>query len=369
MAYDTTTLDLIEEETAPAEAAALARLDAGHPLEYQVTTGAAMQRVGKKLRSTSGSSETIGAGPLSFVLDAFLGWKQGDQVFISEDGDPESNYITGSLAADQLPAGDITVTVNTTQGSGTFTAWSLLLTVFVTAATVAPPFTLADGAFGADMAATPEVGRANVQVPKMQSVIKADFTQPGSPAVGTYLVLGPGAGGADWPGHEWEWATWSGSAWSFIAPANGDFTISDDRGEVWRYSATLDTQLQVGGENFDAEPVGGVSGGTTIISDNWNTGPVFGIIGGRNALLVLYIVSGAVDTFVTLPVANNVALPGRRVILRNKSGSQKKVNITGGGMIDDATEISIPDDASAELGIYSTGFDFPGISDVWTQLF
>lgn len=368
MAFDTTTLDLI---LAGEQAAALARLDQGHPDEYQVTIGAAVERLVTASAATSGTTQTIGPGPLTFTLDAFHGWKAGYQVWIAEDGDPVNNYVLGALSVDETPSGDITVIIDRQVGSGTFSAWSLLLASFVTAATVAPPFSRADGGWGVDMNADPASGRAGVEVPWMKKVVTAVRTQPGSPVVGFYLVLGPSAFGADWPTHEWEIAEWDNSVWTFTMPNNGDFSITDDTGEAWIYSLPLDIQLLVGGETRDAEVLGGVIAPYAITPDHWNTGPTFnsiGGVGGRTALLVIYVWSGVLDSFVTLPDPKLVLPPGRRILIRNKSGSQKKVDVDGAATIDGSTEILIPDDGTVEFGIFSPTANPPGVDDEWTQL-
>ncbi len=361
MAFDPTTLNLI---VAGDEAGAITRLDAGHPNELLVTMGATIERAAAQLRATSTTSITIGAGPFVFTIaEGNLSWRQGDQVVIRDAIDPDLNFMNCSLTADQdSGTGDITVSVDSSTGSGTFTSWELLLTVFILAATVSPPFTLTQGGLGTD-ASTPAgvaIARANLEVPRMVIVAGAVQVLTSEPA-GTYLALDGATGNLAGLDHRiifWDGAVVTGSE----IPSDGDFTLDSD--ELWIFSDTLGTQERVGG--IITDPTIEKSAGLaplTLTADSWDIGT-----GGRGAHLILYVTGGAVDLFITIPDAITLPAPARRVTIRNKSGSSKKVNVTGGGTIDASSEVSIADNATAEFGVFSPDDSGPPVVPEWTQL-
>ena len=176
--FDPTTLNLVLEGN---KSAAMVRLDDGHPEELLETMGATIERAAILQRATSSDSHTVGPGPFVFTInEGDLGWKAGDFVVITDTTDPLANYMLCRLSADQDPSGDINVNVEYQVGSGLSTSWTIVLTVFILAATVAPPFTLAQGTAGSDMStyAGAQVGRGNWSIAWTIPVRDFDVADP-----------------------------------------------------------------------------------------------------------------------------------------------------------------------------------------------
>lgn len=74
--------------------------------------------------STSSDSMAIGTGTKNFEVEPNKSYTLGMSVRIAADIDP-TNWMNGDLIAYDPLTGNISVQVTTTQGSGTYTAWSI----------------------------------------------------------------------------------------------------------------------------------------------------------------------------------------------------------------------------------------------------
>ncbi len=224
--YDTTGLDAIRDlDFAAADAFHVGT----HPQGFSETAGSLVELLDRQGSATSGSSVTIGTGEKVFTLDSIRDWTNGVPVYITDDLNPSNNVMVGTLSADES-AGVITVEVSSTKGSGTFTTWTISL-ILAAGTVIATPVSLADGAFGADMAANSEVGRANVEVGRFLQVAGI-FASPvvaetvlGSAVVQRVLVDDEGTIGV-FIGQEDKIAT-------LTAPETWSFSLPDDGTLIW----------------------------------------------------------------------------------------------------------------------------------------
>lgn len=77
-----------------------------------------------KVVSLSGTSATIATGDLSFTVDPGLGWIVGTRLRGTDNDDP-TNWIEGVVKSYDPLSGAVTITVDSTVGSGTISNWSI----------------------------------------------------------------------------------------------------------------------------------------------------------------------------------------------------------------------------------------------------
>lgn len=188
--------------------------DANWPDGFRETVGATVERALEGYVTTSGSSVTIGVGSKAFALDSDRSWTSGTPVYITENGDPENNYMVGKLSAD-VTGGIATVNVTSVSGTGTFTAWTIQV-LFAVSTLLSPPLGFADGGHGAS---SPEGARANLEVSRWRLVDQYRASNEFFPAeIGKLYVFGPDS--PDLSAHAY--ATWDGLAYTYEPIADGD---------------------------------------------------------------------------------------------------------------------------------------------------
>jgi hypothetical protein len=273
-----------------------------------------------------------------------------------------TNYIEGVLVEPQNElTKEITMQLIRQSGSGTYSNWNVILVSVLTVVIAGTPVADADGGWGTT---TKAAGRASWELIRRVQVNAAIFAEPGGPPADTFLIRKP-ASGANWAGHDNEWATWDGVSWSFEAPVNGDMSLETGSfaGRLWVYVGSLDEWIQVGHRNtvarLDALDIG--SGYALTVSDFTKA---FGVpTGGQSPFLYATVVNAAaVDQFLSLPDPLSFtpsSQPGDQITVMNRSGLQILVNVSGGSLIDGVLSVAIPDDSSAAF--------FRGLTE-WTKM-
>jgi hypothetical protein len=86
----------------------------------------AITGVGTTLTATSTTSETIGTGSKSLVIQTGKGFSAGNPILVTNTGTP-ANYMLGTVDSYNTDSGALAFTVASgdTGGSGTFTAWTV----------------------------------------------------------------------------------------------------------------------------------------------------------------------------------------------------------------------------------------------------
>jgi hypothetical protein len=314
---------------------------ADHPSAYYNTIAATAYAAANRA-AASGSSVTIGPGTKTFVLDRLVGWVAGTPVYITEEGAPVANALWGHMTTDQDPTTrEIEVTIVGFKGSGTFTGWAVSAIFFIASAATPPPYAVADGG----TSASDEDGvRTVFELIRQVKVIAAQPTPPGSPIPDDkYLAVRRGGvvpSGA-WAGNANNWATWNGATWDFETPDTGEQTRTSS-GEVWTYTGA--EWLQIGHKSPGIAPLDIPLAPATLTAFSWETD------GGRAAKLYA-VVSGTIGSppyTLTVPNLNGFE-PSLAVVIRNNSGATLEINVAGGGLIDGAPFVNVPDATTAEF--------------------
>lgn len=76
---------------------------------------------------TSSTSNSIGTGSKTWTIETGRGFQLGQYVIIADTAAAATNYMLGRITAYNSGTGSLTVTVDTTAGSGTKTAWVVSL--------------------------------------------------------------------------------------------------------------------------------------------------------------------------------------------------------------------------------------------------
>jgi len=328
--FDDTTLSLILAGDKPA---AVIRLDAGHHLELLETMGATTERAVNQQRATSGDSHTVGPGPFVFTInEGNLGWKANDFVVITDATDPLNNYMLCRLSADQDPSGDINVNVEYQVGSGLSSSWTIVLTVFILAATVPPPFAVAQGGTGAT---TLQGVRDNFEVTRVFEVESIESSPPGGESVGDKFLVGDAPSGL-FATHENEIALWSGS-YSFETPLEKDQAYDKATQEQYLY---VDSALFTGGLWGDSK-WRSLTPRTTRTLDFVGT-PTRTILPEELELGKVWRcdpVSAGAPITLTIPDPAAAGVLGSEILVAQSTVGTVTVNVTGGATINGSATI------------------------------
>lgn len=338
MAFDSQTLNLI---IAGDEAGAIVRLDAGHPNELLNTMGATIERAAAQLRATSATSNTIGPGPFTFTItEGNLSWRQGDQVVIRAASappfEPETHFMNCTLTADQdAGTGDITVSVDSSVGSGTPTSWELLLTVFILAATVAPPFTQAQGAFGTDVStpAGAAIGRDGLEIPRMVKLAGVESDPVAAEVIvglssSVFILVADGGTGA--------FATHDNEIAELTAPATWAFTVPQESDLLWDGD----------GDVLYAAFIGGGEGAADDVVRLSNPFPASTTVSASDFAVVFDVDTPHFDIFVDSGSARIITLynPGKTAytirVWRLGTGTVT-INVAGGGTVNGVASVTV----------------------------
>jgi hypothetical protein len=260
---DTTILDLIRAGELEQASAAI---EAGWPDSFFEVIVAGALRQASQGKATSGSSAAIGTGTKSFTLDSPHGWPNGTPVYIMETGAPATNFMVGTLSADETSGGVITVNVTRIGGSGTFTSWTII-TMLAIATVVSPPVAVADGGTGA----TTKGGARSVL--ECGRIIQVAAVEASPAAAAVYVaaypsqkIFIPAGGEDDFAGHDFDLATTSdgGSTWTFEDTNDSDLFWSQDAKAFYvaidnGAGGIADNALRVSPRPPDITTVGGAS--------------------------------------------------------------------------------------------------------------
>jgi hypothetical protein len=343
--YDPAILNLVRAGQKTAANDAIAQ---DHPTNFLEFTGSLAEYIDNFWFATSGSSNSIGTGTKAFTLAVGRGWPAGTPVYITEDDDPEANFMVGTLDSDETDD-VISVTVTGATGSGTFTAWTIR--VLHSATTVAsPPLGIADGGTGASTAAG---AVAALGISRTRRAVERANTPPGVPVTGAYYVVGPSGTGA-WSGHNDEWAFYNGSSYAFEAPAEGDLAFIG-----------TDSLYTGGGQGNDVAAVYFLASWSTVIRPRIATvalntsGTVTLSATGLSRNPHHYRKSTTNTPTFTLPAewgSGHPAAEGLPVIVTNAGTSGNvTVNVTGGGTIDGGASATVTPGTVKQFGWLSSG--------------
>lgn len=77
--------------------------------------------------ATSSTSNSVGTGSKTWTIQTGKAFAIGQYVVIADDAAPATNYMLGRITAHNSGTGSLTVSVATSAGSGTKTAWTISL--------------------------------------------------------------------------------------------------------------------------------------------------------------------------------------------------------------------------------------------------
>jgi hypothetical protein len=95
-------------------------------IEAAISAGAAVAGSATAY-GTSTTSNTVGTGSKTWTIETGRGFQLGQYVSIADTAAPATNYMLGRITAHNSGTGSLTVSVDTSAGSGTKTAWTVAL--------------------------------------------------------------------------------------------------------------------------------------------------------------------------------------------------------------------------------------------------
>lgn len=194
------------------------------------------QHASKAWVGTSGTSLAVGTGSKSLTLEEGTAFAVGQPVRIAAVGSESTNFMDGVVTAWNETTKAMTVSVNASTGSGTYTSWRVMVVRALT--TIAsPPVAISQGGTGATTIAT---ARTNLETPHLYDCAAVEQSAAAAEVfVGVYapdcvLTLGSGTLSGAFVGHPWEIANYQGGgSWTFEVPTEPAVVWSRDADQFW----------------------------------------------------------------------------------------------------------------------------------------